>query len=133
VGKIGIRDHILLKQGILDDSEDDLMRQHPIKGAEILSRISHLTEVVSAVRHHHEDYTGTGYPDGLKGEAIPLFSRIIRIVDSWDAMTMDRPYRKGIPKEIARQLILEKSGIFFDPMIVTLFQQEILMADGETH
>jgi HD-GYP domain-containing protein (c-di-GMP phosphodiesterase class II) len=114
----------------LSANEDTMMRQHPIKGAEILSRISHLTEVVSAVRHHHEDYAGTGYPDGLKGEAIPLFSRIIRVVDSWDAMTMDRPYRRGMARDIARQLILEKTGIYFDPIIVTLFQQEVLNGDS---
>jgi putative nucleotidyltransferase with HDIG domain len=117
VGKIGIRDHVLLKEGRLSDEENSLMRLHPIKGAEILSRIEELSDVISAVLHHHENFDGTGYPNGLKGVAIPLYARIIRVADTWDAMTSDRIYRPGMPKDKARAHFLEFAGRLYDPEI----------------
>ncbi|HHT9110855.1 MAG TPA: HD domain-containing phosphohydrolase [Candidatus Brocadiaceae bacterium] len=121
IGKIGTYETILDKQRRLTDEEIRLSRQHPLKGVEILASIKQLKEVIPAVRHHHESYDGKGYPDGLKGEAIPLFARIIGIADAVDAMSSDRPYRKRRPMSEIIDELKRCSGMQFDPKIVDIF------------
>lgn len=121
IGKIGIEDSILRKQGHLTDSEYDIMKSHPRLGVEIFGHIDGLKEMVNGVLHHHERYDGRGYPDGLAGEDIPLEARIIAISDTYDAMTSDRPYRKGLSHEIACEEIKKNAGSQFDPKIVDAY------------
>ncbi len=125
IGKIGIRDKILLKEGKLTDEEAMVMNMHPKYGAEILEHIRQLKDVIPGMRGHHERYDGSGYPDGLKGEEIPLFARIIAIADAYDAMTTDRPYRKALPQEVALEELRRFSGRHFDPALVEIFIKAI--------
>ena len=118
VGKIGISDNILSKPDILDAQEMEIMRTHAAKGGEILADFSSLPEAALVVRHHHERYDGTGYPDGLKGEEIPLFSRIISVADGYDAMTSDRCYRKKLPMSMVKEELINNSGTQYDPKVV---------------
>lgn len=121
IGKLGTYENILEKPGKLTDEELKLMHQHPAKGADILAPIKQLKDVIPAIKYHHEFYDGTGYPDGLKGEAIPFMARILTVADSVDAMGADRPYRKGRPMdEIAKEL-KRCSGVQFDPAVVEAF------------
>jgi len=108
---------ILAKEGRLTPEEWDIMKRHPIRSAELVGLLSSLRDVVPAVRHHHENWDGTGYPDGIKGEAIPLASRIIMFADTLDAMTTDRPYRKALGVEEARAEFVRFRGRQFDPAI----------------
>jgi len=122
IGKIAIPDAILHKPGPLDADEREVMMQHPEIGAQIVEPIPFLSiEVKRMVRHDHEHYDGSGYPDGLAGEAIPLGARIILVVDSYHAMTSDRPYRKAMAKPDAVAEIARNSGSQFDPAIVSAF------------
>jgi HD-GYP domain-containing protein (c-di-GMP phosphodiesterase class II) len=123
VGKIGIRDVILLKQGPLTPEELDHIREHPQLGAEILAPIKQLEAVIPAVRYHQERCDGQGYPEGLKGEEIPLASRIIAVADTFDAMTTDRPYRRRISDEEAITEIERCAGSQFDPAVVKAFMR----------
>jgi len=125
VGKIGTYEAILDKQGKLTDDEIKLIRQHTIKGAEILSPIKQLKEIIPAVKYHQEFYDGNGYPDGLKGEAIPLFARIIGIADTIDAMSADRPYRKGKTMDAVVEELKRCSGTQFDPKVVESFLRTV--------
>lgn len=118
VGKIGISDSILSKPDILESNEMDIMRTHATKGGEILADFGSLPGAASVVRHHHERYDGKGYPDGLKGEEIPLFSRIISVADGYDAMTSDRCYRKKLPMSMVREELIANSGTQYDPKVV---------------
>ena len=118
VGKIGISDSILSKPDILESNEMDIMRTHAAKGGEILADFGSLPGAASVVRHHHERYDGKGYPDGLKGEEIPLFSRIISVADGYDAMTSDRCYRKKLPMSMVREELIANSGTQYDPKVV---------------
>ena len=93
------------------------MKRHPIRSAELVGLLSSLKDVVPAVRHHHENWDGTGYPDGVRGDAIPLASRIIMFADTLDAMTTDRPYRKALSMEEAKAEIIKFRGRQFDPEI----------------
>ena len=121
VGKIHeIFAPILSKPGRLTPEERAIMQLHPIKSAELVERISHLQDVIPAVRHHHENWDGTGYPHRLAGKAIPLGSRIIMIADTIDAMTTDRPYRKALGEAQVRAEIKKLQGIQFDPHICAL-------------
>jgi HD-GYP domain-containing protein (c-di-GMP phosphodiesterase class II) len=131
LGKIGIGNDILLKRGPLTTEEQERMREHPIIGETILSGYenSPFQGCLKIVRHHHERWDGTGYPDGLKGEAIPIGARIITIVDSYDAMTSDRPYRRGMPVEEAVARLEAGMGTQFDPGLTQLFIQ-MLEEDG---
>lgn len=124
IGKMGIPDSILLKPGKLTEEEWDVMRKHPVHSFRMLSRIEYLRQAIDIPYCHHEKWDGTGYPRGLKGEEIPLAARIFAIVDVWDALTSNRPYRKAWPKEKALEHIKEQSGKHFDPKIVDLFLQE---------
>jgi HD-GYP domain-containing protein (c-di-GMP phosphodiesterase class II) len=108
---------ILAKEGRLTPEEWDVMKRHPIRSAELVGLLSSLRDVVPAVRHHHENWDGTGYPDGIKADAIPLASRIIMFADTLDAMTTDRPYRKALGVEEARAEFLRFRGRQFDPSI----------------
>jgi len=126
IGKIGIRDAVLLKPGPLDDKEWEHMRTHPIKGYEIASQIDILKPTMPCIRNHHERWDGKGYPDGLKGEDIPLSARIVQIADAYDAMSTDRPYKKALPLEECERLFRKNAGTMFDPELVETFITRIL-------
>lgn len=121
MGKIGIPEHILNKPGRLTPSEFEIMKQHAALGAEILSVIDFPYPVVPIVRHHHENWDGTGYPDGLAGEAISIGARILQIVDCFDALTSDRPYRRRVSDADACQILADRKGTMYDPRIVDAF------------
>ncbi|MFH1239232.1 MAG: HD domain-containing phosphohydrolase [bacterium] len=121
IGKIGIPEDILKKPGKLDNNEWAIIRQHPGKGAEILKPIKQLSDIIPVIRHHHERYGGGGYPDGLKGEAIPLGSRIIAIADSVDAMLSARSYRPPMKQKEAINEVIKCKGTQFDPKVVDAF------------
>ncbi len=124
IGKIGIRDAVLLKEGRLTDEEWDQIKQHPVLGEAILKQIEPVDAMapfLPGVRSHHERYDGGGYPDGLKGEDIPLFGRIIAVADAFDAMTSNRPYRKGLNEEKAISILEEGRGTQWDPYFAKLF------------
>ncbi|MBI4368290.1 MAG: HD-GYP domain-containing protein [Candidatus Omnitrophica bacterium] len=121
VGKIGIPDHILMKPGSLTDEEWKIMRQHPVKGAKILEPLTGFKEVANVVLHHHENYDGSGYPSGLKGEAIPLEARIVSVVDAFHAIVSKRCYSKGKPIEVAFEELERCAGTQFDPQVVGAF------------
>jgi cyclic di-GMP phosphodiesterase len=121
IGKIGIPDAILLKPGPLSPEEWRIMRRHPEIGKRLIENIPFLRGAVPIVYHHHERWDGTGYPVGLKAEAIPLGARIFTVVDAFDAMTYERPYSKAIPFEAAKAEIRRCSGTHFDPTVVQAF------------
>jgi diguanylate cyclase (GGDEF)-like protein len=118
VGKLGIPTSILTKPGPLTEAEREVMQTHPVVGEQILEPIEGLREVRAIVRSAHEHYDGSGYPDGLAGEAIPLEARIVLACDAFHAMTNDRPYRKALGVEEARRRLVEASGSQFDPLVV---------------
>lgn len=121
VGKIGVPESVLNKPGRLTPAEMSLMKTHPDRGADILSSIRAMRDVLPGVRHHHEWWDGTGYPDGLKGENIPLSARIILVADTFDAMTSTRPYRPGLPAVAAVDEIRRFAGSQFDPRVAESF------------
>ena len=126
IGKIAIPDSILHKPGPLDPDERTVMMRHPEIGAQIIEPIPLLSaEVKRMVRHDHEHFDGRGYPDGLAGEAIPLGARIILVVDSFHAMTSDRPYRRAMPRQQALAELDRCAGSQFDPVIVRAFVRVI--------
>lgn len=118
LGKIGVPDQILHKPGPLDDAEWSIMREHPVWGARALESIPGFEEAALAVRHHHERWDGTGYPDGLAAEAIPIGARVIAVCDAYEAMTSHRPYREALPEPLARERIVAGTGSHFDPAVV---------------
>jgi putative nucleotidyltransferase with HDIG domain len=120
-GKIAIPEHILNKPGKLTPAEFEKMKQHAPIGADILSSIEFPYPVVPIVRHHHENWNGTGYPDRLSGEAIPLGARILSVVDCFDALTSDRPYRARMTDVQALAILQERRGVMYDPHIVDVF------------
>ena len=121
IGKMGIPDRILLKPGPLTPEEWEIMKKHPVYAWELLSPIKYLRPALDIPYYHHERWDGTGYPRGLKGEEIPLSARIFAVVDVWDALTSDRPYRPAWSQEKALQYIKEQSGHHFDPRVVEKF------------
>jgi len=125
VGKIGVPDHILIKPSRLTPEEFEVMKIHPVKGGEIVGEIEELIRVADVIRHHHERLDGRGYPDGLRGEAIPLLSRVIFIADTFEAMTTDRSYRRGLTREHAFAELCSHAGSQFDPDLVELFVSKI--------
>ena len=123
IGKLAIPDSILYKPGQLTAEERALVVQHPVVGAEIVRDIEFLAQPMQVVRHHHERWDGTGYPDGLAGEDIPLSARIFAVADVLDALTSDRPYRTASPLDVARDMIVAESGQHFDPRVIEAFKK----------
>ena len=121
MGKLAVPEYILNKPGRLTETEFEKMKAHASVGADILSAIDFPYPVVPIVRHHHENWNGTGYPDGLSGAAIPIGARILSVVDCFDALTSDRPYRPRLPDAEAIRILLERRGIMYDPLIVDAF------------
>ena len=120
-GKIAVPEHILNKPGRLTPAEFEKMKRHAPIGAQILSSIEFPYPVVPIVRHHHENWDGTGYPDGLKGAEIPLGARILSVVDCFDALTSDRPYRRRMTEQEALKIIVDRRGQMYDPLVVDTF------------
>lgn len=130
IGKMGIPDSILLKPGRLTDEERQIIERHPTYAYALLSPIPYLRKALDIPHCHHEKWDGTGYPQGLKGEAIPLAARIFAVVDVWDALTSDRPYRRAWSRPQTLEYIKEQSGRHFDPAVVTAFVR--LIGDTES-
>ena len=122
VGKIRVPDTVLKKNGPLTIEEMAAVQEHPEAGARLVSALGRI-QLTAAVLHHHESWDGSGYPRGLAGEAIPLFARVIAVADAHDAMTSDRPYRKGMSHERAMETLMEQSGRQFDPRVVAAFER----------
>ena len=114
-------EHILNKPGKLTPAEFEKMKRHAPIGADILSSIEFPYPVVPIVRHHHENWDGSGYPDGLKGAEIPLGARILSVVDCFDALTSDRPYRRAMTEQAALKIIVDRRGQMYDPVVVDAF------------
>ncbi|MBI5952896.1 MAG: GAF domain-containing protein [Chloroflexi bacterium] len=125
IGKMGVPDSILLKEGELTDEEWVVMRQHPQFARDMLLPIAYLKDALDIPYCHHEKWDGTGYPQGLKGDHIPIAARIFAVVDVWDALTNDRTYRKKWTKQKARKYLRDESGKHFDPQIVEIFLKYI--------
>ncbi|OIN98812.1 hypothetical protein AUJ67_08055 [Candidatus Desantisbacteria bacterium CG1_02_49_89] len=123
IGKIGVMEGVLSKKDPLTEEEWKSIRQHPATGAKILEPVKQISNIIPFILHHHERYDGKGYPDCMSGEGIPLFSRIIAIGDTFDAMTSDRPYRKGLSAQIALGEIEKNRGTQFDPHLAEVFIQ----------
>jgi HD-GYP domain-containing protein (c-di-GMP phosphodiesterase class II) len=121
MGKMGIPDEILQKPGPLTEEEWIVMRRHPQYAYQMLSPISYLNQALIIPYYHHERWDGSGYPHGLKGEEIPLFARLFAVVDVWDALSSDRPYRKRLPPKDVIEYLQQESGKLFDPNIVEKF------------
>lgn len=131
VGKLAVPDHILNKPGHLSAAEFEKTKIHTIVGAQILSRVHFPYPVIPIVKHHHERWDGGGYPDGLKGEQIPITARIMSVVDCFDSVREDRPFRTGMAREEAIALLRKGSGTHFDPNIVELFVQNLAQFEIE--
>ena len=129
IGKMGVPDQILLKPGKLTEDEWEIMSKHPGYAYDMLRRIPYLHRALEIPYSHHEKWDGTGYPRGLKGNQIPLIARVFSVIDVWDALTSDRPYRTGWSKEKAIEYIREQSGKHFDPKVVEVFLQEDFLKD----
>jgi len=125
IGKLGVPDHILLKPDKLTDEEMQIMQKHPQFAYDMLRSIAYLRRSLDIPHYHHEKWDGSGYPQGLKGEQIPLAARIFAIVDVWDALTSDRPYRKAWTRQDTLQYIREQNGKHFDPRVVEVFLKEL--------
>lgn len=121
IGKIGIPDSILNKAGKLTDPEYDVMKKHPEYGWAVLKQVPGMERASLIVLHHHEGFNGRGYPAGLEGGEIPIGSRIVSVIDAFDAMVSCRPYRKGLPFEEAERRLLQGAGTQFDPAVVKSF------------
>jgi HD-GYP domain-containing protein (c-di-GMP phosphodiesterase class II) len=129
VGKLGIRESILNKPGGLSDEEFEVMRQHPSIGAQIMSPIRMLKDIIPGIRNHHETWDGNGYPDNLTGEEIPMVARIIGVADTFDAMTTTRPYQQAMTLDYVLQKMQSMSGSRFDPVVVEAFIAAIESGD----
>ena len=129
IGKMGVPDHILLKPGKLTEEEWEIMSKHPVYAYDMLRRVPYLHRALEIPYSHHEKWDGTGYPRGLSGNQIPLVARVFSVIDVWDALTSDRPYRAGWSKEKALEYIREQSGTYFDPKVVEVFLQKAFLED----
>jgi HD-GYP domain-containing protein (c-di-GMP phosphodiesterase class II) len=125
IGKLGVPDHILHKQGPLDDSEWKIMRLHPLFAYNMIHPIEYLRPALDIPHYHHEKWDGSGYPHGLKGTQIPLAARIFALADVYDGLSSDRPYRAAWPKQQVLEYIRRASGSHFDPDVVEVFLREI--------
>jgi len=130
IGKMGIPDEILNKPGALTLEEREIIKKHPKYAFEMLKDIEYLQPAISIPYSHHENWDGTGYPQGIQGEEIPLSARIFSVVDNWDALTSDRPYRAAWPKDRTIDYLKEQSGKKFDPRVVDVFINEIINNTG---
>ena len=130
IGKLAVPEHIISKPGKLTPEEFEKMKIHPVVGAEILERVAFPYAVAPIVRSHHEKWDGSGYPDGLKGEAIPIGARILAAVDFMDAMTSDRQYRKAVPAEEALRMMAAQSGKHFDPKVADVLLRRYAELDA---
>ncbi len=133
VGKIGVPDSILAKPGPLTSEEYAIVKKHPEIGHAILKHLEQLDYVLPGVLHHHEAVNGGGYPAGLAGEAIPLHGRILAVADAYDAMTSDRPYRRGMPSEIAESILRDEAGKTWDSDIVSVFLECLANDEIQPH
>jgi len=131
IGKLAVPDHILNKPGGLTPAEFEKMKVHTTVGAQILSRVNFPYPVIPIVRHHHEQWNGRGYPDGLKGENIPITARIMSVVDCFDSVREDRPFRRGMSREEAISLLRAGARTLFDPKIVELFVESLPRFEAE--
>jgi HD-GYP domain-containing protein (c-di-GMP phosphodiesterase class II) len=130
LGKIGLRPGLLEKPGQLKPSERREMERHSVIGERILENVEDYREIATIVRHHHERIDGTGYPDGLSADEIPLISRILAVADAYDAMTSDRPYRSAMPPHVARTRLSQAAGTQLDPAVVAAFEAVLAAARG---
>jgi HD-GYP domain-containing protein (c-di-GMP phosphodiesterase class II) len=121
IGKMGVPDSILRKPGKLDEDEYALMKKHPEYGWAVLRMLPGFERAALDILHHHETFDGKGYPAGLREAEIPIVSRIVSVIDAFDAMVSSRPYRKGLPYEEAVRRLIEASGTQFDPVVVQCF------------
>jgi len=121
IGKMAIPDKILFKPGSLNEQEWEIMKQHPVHSREFISEIMFLQPAIQIAYFHHERWDGTGYPEGLRGEEIPLAARIFAVIDNWDALNSDRPYRKAWPSEDVIAYLQGNAGSIFDPQVVEAF------------
>ncbi len=131
VGKVGIPDSILRKAGPLTEEEFEQMRQAPVTGAELVGRVEGLGPIVPWIYHAHEHVDGSGYPEGLRGEAIPRASRIIAVADAFDAMTTNRPYRPAMARDDAIAELRRCEGTQFDPVCVEALERSVDVIEGE--
>ncbi len=134
IGKLGVPEHILNKPGALNSDELEQMRTHAALGADILSTTEFPYPVVPIVRHHHENWDGSGYPDGLAGVEIPIGARLLAVVDCFDALTSDRPYRQRMTQSEALDILVQRRGQMYDPLIVDTFLRfvdEIIDSDED--
>lgn len=127
IGKVGIDREILNKPGKLTEEEWQKIKQHPEIGYRILCTFNGMVDIAENILAHHERWDGKGYPKGLKGTAIPLYARISAIADTYDAMTNERSYRKALPKEIAVKELQDNAGTQFDPNLVKLFIEKVIV------
>ncbi len=125
VGKIGVDDRVLKKPGKLTDEEFDLMKQHPMKGANIMRPVAQLKDVLPGIELHHERMDGAGYPYGLHGEQIPMMARIIAVADTFDAITTNRPYQSAMDLEFALDRIRSLAISKFDPAVVAALESAV--------
>jgi HD-GYP domain-containing protein (c-di-GMP phosphodiesterase class II) len=131
VGKIGIRDDVLKKPGRLTADEFEHIQSHPVRSAELVGQVPQLAEVVAGVRHHHEHYDGSGYPDRLAGEAIPLLARVIQVADVFDALTTTRSYRTAFTCEKALDILTSEAGTTVDAKLAAIFDGLIRLATAD--
>jgi putative nucleotidyltransferase with HDIG domain len=130
IGKIGISDTILHKPGQLDENEWKIMRLHPDIGARIVEGIPFLQETIPVIRYHQERWDGSGYPIRLTGEEIPFLARLFAVVDAFDALTSNRPYRQKVSADEALQFLRKEAGILFDPKIIATFEELVLQGQA---
>ncbi len=121
IGKIGVRDEVLTKRGPLTDEEFKHIQQHVVIGHRILADLHAISHLLPGVLYHHERYDGAGYPEGLKGDAIPLLARILAVADSFDAMSTSRPYRTAMPLERVDEILRQGAGTQWDPLVIDAY------------
>jgi putative nucleotidyltransferase with HDIG domain len=132
IGKVGLPAGLLEKRGPLTLEERRHMEEHPAVGERILANVENYANIARVVRHHHERVDGNGYPDGLRGDEIPLISRILAVADAYDAMTSDRPYRDAMPSQVARIRLAQAVESQFDTTVVAAFEA-VLASSGEDY
>jgi putative nucleotidyltransferase with HDIG domain len=118
VGKMGIEDRVFKKPGVLTNEEFEIMKRHTVMGHEIVRQVKQLTEMLPGIRWHHEALNGRGYPDGIKGDELPMMARIISVADTFDAITTDRPYQAGSEFPKALEILRKHAGTKYDPIVV---------------